>query len=675
MTVKRQIRQYLAIIIGQALTLILLGFWMDGLQIHSVGGAIVIAVTFVIFQFVYWWLFVNFFSKLPVWLYPVTTFVLSGGIFMILGNLVPGIIITSFKTAIWVTMILSSVSAALGGFISLDIDFQFDKHVIHRLVQIHGNPIKTDAPGFLFLEIDGLSEENFRRALEKGRMPTLKNWIERGTHKIIGWETDYTSQTGASQAGIMLGNNSNIPAYRWWDRNLERIIKSGSAADAALIERNLSNGRGLLSEGGASRGNMFSGDAAESLFTFSTLHDRSRNTGPGFYLSLINPFMIARLVTRFILRVLKEWCQALVQKVSKNRLKVRARSPQYAFLRAAVGPVLQDLTTHITISDVLRGIPAVYAQFTEFDDLAHFAGEDSAEALETLEEIDRFISRIERALLNAPRPYYTIVLSDHGQSSGPSFRSAYRLSLEQLVRGFINLDSQVIAANDTDESWDKINAFVNESINPDTGATRVLRTMLRSKTRNGLVSFGPDRFDIGTQPEPKKGDDSRLIVLASGCAGLIYFADSKKRLTYEAIQDRCPDLILGLIGHPGIGFVLVHSQENGDIVMGREGIYFLDQDICEGKNPLADYSDNAAGLLRRESSFDNCPDILVNASFDPASGMISSFENQVSHHGGLGGKQSYPFILHPADLPADDTSPVGAIEVNRLFTRWRHSIQ
>lgn len=675
MTVKRQIRQYLAIIIGQALTLISLGFWMDGLQIHSAGGAIVIAVTFVLFQFVYWWLFVNFFSKLPVWLYPVTTFVLSGGIFMILGNLVPGIIITSLKTAIWVTMILSSVSAALAGFISLDIDSQFDKHVIHRLVEIHGNPIKTNVPGFLFLEIDGLSEENLRCALEKGRMPTLKNWIDRGTHKIKGWETDYTSQTGSSQAGIMLGNNFNIPAYRWWDRNLERIIKSGSAADAALIEKKLSNGRGLLSDGGASRGNMFSGDAAESLFTFSTLHDSSRSTGPGFYLSLLNPFMIARLVTRFILRVLKEWLQAVVHKLQKNRFKVSSRSPQYAFLRAAVGPVLQDLTTYTTISDILRGIPAIYAQYTEFDDLAHFAGEDSPEAFETLEEIDRYIFRIERALQNAPRPYYPIVLSDHGQSSGPSFRSAYRVTLEQLVRGLINLDRTVYAAHDTDESWDKINAFVNESINPDTGAARVLRTMLRSKTRNGLVSFGPGRLDNGVQPELKKGDDSRLIVLASGCAGLIYFADSKTRLTYEEIQDRCPDLILGLIGHPGIGFVLVHSKENGDIVMGREGIYFLDQDIHEGKNPLADYSENAASLLRCESSYENCPDILVNANFDPASGMISSFENQISHHGGLGGKQSYPFILYPADLPVEEAPLVGAMEVNHLFTRWRHSIQ
>ena len=36
------------------------------------------------------------------------------------------------------------------------------------------------------------------------------------------WETDLSSQTGASQAGLLLGSNDDIPAFRWVEKESGR---------------------------------------------------------------------------------------------------------------------------------------------------------------------------------------------------------------------------------------------------------------------------------------------------------------------------------------------------------------------------------------------------------------------------------------------------------------------
>jgi hypothetical protein len=70
-----------------------------------------------------------------------------------------------------------------------------------------------DKPGFIFLEIDGLAEMILRKAIENGTMPTLSRWVSSGTHKIKEWETDFSSQTGASQAGHIAWEQQRHPCF------------------------------------------------------------------------------------------------------------------------------------------------------------------------------------------------------------------------------------------------------------------------------------------------------------------------------------------------------------------------------------------------------------------------------------------------------------------------------
>jgi uncharacterized membrane protein YvlD (DUF360 family) len=660
--------QIVAVLVVHAITLIILAYFMDGLVVSSFMAAVGAAIAYTIAQAAFWYIFIEFLTWLPPLLYPILTFVLSGVVVFVVAGFIPGITIDSWVTGLWISIWMTVVNAIVGGFLSLDEDSIFDRVVTNRMVKKVGEIKHSDVPGFIYLEIDGLGEQILRKAIQDGYMPTLKSWLERGSHRITPWETDFTSQTGAMQTGILLGNNYDVPAYRWWDRITKRIVMSGDPRDAIALEAKLSTGKGLLSDGGASRGNMFSGDAAESLLTMSTVLNKSRGRGPGFYYYLFSPYVLARLITRFIVEVLIEWKDAWLQKRRKDPYRVSARNPAYAFLRAFMGPLLQDLETYMVISDVLRGIPAVYALYAAYDDLSHFAGMTSPESFKCLHEMDRYFARIEKALEAAPRPYHIVVLSDHGQTLGYTMKNKFDISLEELVDALIKGEGEVYEAQKTHETWDKLGALLSDSVQDKTRTAKFLDTMLKNKKEGDVVEVGPKVEDI-------KARESKAVVVASGGAGLIYMPDSEVRLTQEQIQEANPELLVGLVKHPAIGFVLVRSSEFGDMVIGKEGFYYLADDKVEGVNPLTPYGPNAARHIKRESSFANCPDLLVNTVYDPQTELMFCLENQVSHHGSLGGPQNHAFVLHPVSLSTGDEPIITAEGLHRVLRGWREQAQ
>ena len=132
----------------------------------------------------------------------------------------PGITIEGFGTGLWISLALTAVNAILER-VAYRLKWMKNStvNVTQRLVKQRGEINLTNIPGILFLEIDGLGEKIFRHALEEGHyaQPQTHGLI-RGPIPSLGWETDFTSQTGAMQTGILMGSNEEIPAYRWWDR-------------------------------------------------------------------------------------------------------------------------------------------------------------------------------------------------------------------------------------------------------------------------------------------------------------------------------------------------------------------------------------------------------------------------------------------------------------------------
>jgi hypothetical protein len=138
----------------------------------------------------------------------------------------------------------------------------------------------------------------------------------------------------------------------------------------------------------------------------------------------------------------------------------------------------------------------------------------------------------------------------------------------------------------------------------------------------------------------------------------------------ESLVDAHPGLVAGIARHPGIGFVLVRSDTLGPVAIGAAGIHYLDDDRVDGIDPLEPFGPNTADHLRRTDSFTNAPDLLVNSFYDPHSDEGAAFEELIGFHGGLGGKQSHPFIMYPKVFEPPEEPIVGAMTVHRVFKSW-----
>ncbi len=198
---------------------------------------------------------------------------------------------------------------------------------------------------------------------------------------------------------------------------------------------------------------------------------------------------------------------------------------------------------------------------------------------------------------------------------------------------------------------------------------KALRRVTRSTSTDGEVRLGEDgrprAKGEGGEKEPPE-----VVVMASGCLGLISFPRQPGRVSMERLQALYPGLLPALREHAGIGFVLVRSQEHGAVVLGAAGSHYLDEGRLEGVDPLAPYGPNAPRHVSRTDGFAHCPDIVLNSTYWQEWDEVAAFEELVGSHGGLGGSQSHPFLLHPVSLAVPEQELVGAEAVHRQLRRW-----
>jgi uncharacterized membrane protein YvlD (DUF360 family) len=551
--------------------------------------------------------------------------------------------VDSFGWALLAALVMAAVSVALDTILGVDDEDAYTLRVIRRVARRQGTT-PTAVPGIVFLEIDGLAQPILRRAMQVGSAPELARWLESGSHRLVEWETDLSSQTGASQAGILLGSNADIPAFRWVEKETGRLMTCSAPGDCAEIEGRHADGRGLLVHGGASRGNLLSGEADEVILTVSRMSAEKR-ANPGYRAFFANGFNVTRLLVLAFWEVVLE----LVGAAQQRRRDVRPRGHRwgkYPFLRAGLCVVVRDLIVFGVLTDMMRGRPAVYATFSSYDEVAHHSGLERADTLEALRKLDRQLGRIERARRYAPRPYELVVLSDHGQTQGATFKQRNGYGLDELVARSVEAGA-VRGLSGGDEN----DAAVGHAVEDATG-----------------------RRPAPERPTDQVGDRD-VVVLGSGNLGLVYLMEERRRLTMEEIEARHPRLLRDLRAHPHVGFLLVHSGEHGPVALGARGTRYLAEGRVEGKDPLAGFSTNAPAHLRRTDGFPHAPDILVNSFHDPTLDQGCAFEELISYHGGLGGPQTRPFLLYPVVLPAPPEPIVGAARVHDVLLAWRRSLQ
>jgi uncharacterized membrane protein YvlD (DUF360 family) len=550
--------------------------------------------------------------------------------------------VDSFGAAVVAALVMSAAAMLIEVILGVNDDDTYSLRVIERIARRQGAQTRTDVPGLVFLEIDGLAAPVLRRAIRDGNAPELARWLDAGTHQLVEWETDLSSQTGASQAGILLGSNHDIPAFRWVEKETGKLMTCSAPADCAEIERRHATGRGLLTDGGASRGNLLSGEADEVILTVSRM-DAEKRANSGYRAFLANGFNITRELVLFGWEVALEYSSALRQR--RRKVVPRGhRGGRYPYLRAVMCVVVRDLIVFGVLSDMMRGRPAVYATFSSYDEVAHHSGLERVDTLEALRKLDEQFARIERARRFAPRPYKLIVLSDHGQTQGMTFKQRNGYGLDDLVQR--SLASGEVAGMGAGDEHD---TAVSQAMHEATG---------------------------GAQTKPEDGiAEKHAVVLGSGNLGLVYLMEEKRRLTSEEIDARHPRLLPALREHPHIGFVLVRSSEHGPLALGARGTHYLATGRVEGEDPLAPFSANAPAHLRRTDGFEHVADIMVGSFYDPTLEQGCAFEELISFHGGLGGPQTQPFLLYPVELPLPAEPIVGAAHVHEVLSGWRRLLQ
>ncbi|MFD7163829.1 phage holin family protein [Streptomyces violascens] len=597
-----------------------------------------------------WPLVVRAFLLVPALVLGLLVFFLNGSLLLMALRLIPtGRGAAEPETAVIVAAVMSAVASATSTALAVRDDDAYRRRLSRladRRRRRRGEGPVPRPPGTVFLQLDGVGEHVLRDAVDAGLMPTVATWL-KGTHRLTPWRTDWSSQTGASQLGILHGSTFDVPAFRWYEKESGEVMVSNRPASAVELQRRAverTGDGGLLTLDGASRGNLFSGgaDQVALVLTVAARRGRRNRSRAGYFAYFCDPANAVRTAGSFVAEVGREIAQSTRARIRKETPRIK-RGGLYPFIRAFATVVERDVVVAAVMGDMLAGRTAVYADLVAYDEVAHHSGPRGRDTDQVLGRLDRSLALIAGAAQHAPRGYRIVLLSDHGQSPGETFRGAYGLTLKDLVRAGCGLPVP----------------------------RRARRTRSGAEARYAVRVALHRPVEEGEEARPGPGSDP--VVLASGNLGLISFPDTEGRLTREQIDRRHPALLPTLASHPGIGFLLVRSQEHGAVVLGRGGAEVPLAQLADGEGPLKGFGRGAADAVRRTDTFPHTADIMVNSMYDPATGQVHAFEEQIGSHGGLGGEQSHPFLLSPLDLtePVPDGGELlGAEQVHHVLRRW-----
>ncbi|QHC32251.1 alkaline phosphatase family protein [Streptomyces sp. HF10] len=662
--IARQIGRSVAVWAVSTLTMLALALLLPDFRLQSADGdsATRIALTaalgagaFGILSAVVWPLLVRLLLLVPALVLGLLVFFLNGSLLLVALRLNPtGRGAVAPETAVVVAAVMSAVASATGGALAVRDDEAYRRR-LHRLAarRRRTDPPCAATPGLVLLQLDGVGHDVLTAAVDKGLMPALARLLagegtQPPTHRLTPWHTDWSSQTGASQLGILHGSTYDVPAFRWYEKDREEVMVCNRPTSAAELQRRAvahTGDGGLLTEDGASRGNLFSGGAGEQALVLSIAARRrspENRSRAGYFAYFSDPANAVRTALSFVAEVAREIGESTRARIRRRRPRV-SRGGLYPLVRAFATVVERDVVVAAVMGDMLAGRTAVYADLVAYDEVAHHSGPYSRDAEKVLTRLDRSLALLARVADHAPRPYRLVVLSDHGQSPGETFHARYGLTLADLVRAGCGLHVPRRA----------------ERTHSGTEARAAVRAALRRPVEEG------ERYRPARRREP--------IVLASGNLGLVSFPDVRHRMTREEIDARHPALLTTLADHPGIGFLLVASEAHDGVVLGPGGTEIPLADLDRDPGPLARFGPGAVEAVRRTHSFPHTADIMVNSAYEPADGEVLAFEEQIGSHGGLGGAQSRPFLMSPLELSepvAAGERLTGAEQVHRVLRRW-----
>lgn len=536
--------------------------------------------------------------------------------------------------------------------------------------------------GFLIIQIDGLAHRYLLDALARGAMPHLNRLVTREGFRVQRWRCGLPSSTPAVQAGLLFGNNWDIPSFRWFEKENGQTVVCKVPAHLQRLQERLSAGRYGILTGGSSYFNLFDGHARTSILTLSSLNRQhlSQNLRGSFF------FLIFLLTPRRSLRAL--WL-ALSEYARTLRARLRSRhktGPPAARLRriwrgltsplatllsplapVTLNVIFREIQTFAVALDVYRGVPAIYTDYYGYDDRAHHHGVLSAEALRALRSIDACVHELDqiRRQFRHRRAYDLFIFSDHGMSRCRPFEELFQQTLGDFVRTHVG--EAVVDVQGGQAPWASMQDELlhselqaAEAHAPPT-SQRLLR-LLRRALRHGLPQ------DPETQIDYDLARRSDVVVRVAGSLAHVYFNVTPAQMDLSEIAILYPDLLSALRIHSGFGLVL--GREGGNAVCATpRGVQRLDSPHLAATLPHL--ADPAAELLQidRLVRFPHSGDLVLLGNWY-ADGSVVGFEEHVATHGGLGGPQDYPFFITAPGVDWDLADITNATQLHDFFVHW-----
>jgi uncharacterized membrane protein YvlD (DUF360 family) len=593
--------------------------------------------------------------------------------------MLPGFQISGFLTIAIASIVIAAFNTIISSFLNLgDSDSFYRQRTLQRAAADPSPNQNKDGRNLVMVEIDGLSYYHLKEALDRGLMPTMKEMIEEEGYVLSKVDCGIPSQTSACQAGIMFGDNSDIPAFRWYDKTQGKLIVSSS--DAGELNARYANGQGLM-RGGTSVSNMLNGDAYKSMMTASDLRqadeDERKRRADDVYLLMLDPSFLVNVIARYLGMVVVELWEGWQQRRKDVRPRLNRLAHFYPFVRAGTSVFLRELGAAFTTMDIVRGSPSIYVTWPGFDEVAHHSGPYTSDAFNELARYDKTLSYIRSTVKeDAPVYYDMLILSDHGQSFGPTFLQRYGISLKDFIE--VQLPE---------------GTTVSASIGGDTGAMGLDQASAElanaqkygsssSRAAKGLAKQGQQLADRASAEDKARIaaviTEADVTAYGSGNLAQVYFNLFERKITLTELRAAYPGMVEALVNHEGIGLVCGYLDDGTPIAIGKEGTRNLHTGEIEGVDPLLAYApaegpgassvETRAWQVRRVMDFPHAGDLMViSAVFED--GTVAALEELIGNHGGLGGEQTDAFIFHPPSLDVPQTR--NSIDVFHILNAYR----
>ena len=494
------------------------------------------------------------------------------------------------------------------------------------LLGLKRNECQPVEPGLVIIQIDGLSKQQFDRAIQSGRMPFAKSLIEKEKYRNHLFYSGLPSSTPAVQAELFYGVPTVVPAFGFRDQQSGNLVRMFASEIACRVEQRLSeSGDGLLA-GGSSYSNVYGGGADE-------VHFCATSFGWSEFLSTLNPLQIA------LVMLLNFWMFARI--VGLMALEFFLAS--FDFVRGIVSGrrfwqellmiparvvvvvLLRELVTIGASYDVARGLPIIHLNLLGYDEQAHRRGPESRFAHWTLRGIDRGLRRVWNAAhRGSGREYDFWIFSDHGQESTRPYEIEHGQLVQQVIAEVVESIDTVTVPLDEVETEDSL-ASSRKTPRFPTPANWIglgwLVTML----------FGEQDHDIQTR--------SRVVqTVTSGPVGFVYLLTDAGRSRRDEIAVRLVESKIPMCAY-------LDPQDHLTVV-NRRGTFRIPEQAAQvfGDHPFID--ELPADLERMVRHADSGEIVFFGWDGEQPT---ASFVLQNGAHAGPGIEETSAFALLPAD--------------------------